>query len=385
MIIHTVKEGESVYSIASEYGVSPIKLCENNGISEKDRLKEGNELLILIPTRTTNAKKGETLEKIARRFSVKEEELLAFNPELHGRKSVYDGQPITVKYGEAVFGSCCGNGYIYRGCRLERVRELLPFLNYVTDSSAAYIKGRLQNIFDDSASVELSRSSGKTVLLRIFCDRIEKEKESDFIKSISLLAKAKGYDGITLAVADKGVAEEFSKFILEVKRRLLEYDLILFTEGDLTKDISYTDYSDGCIVTYDKLHLEKIPSFKDGERYEIERFSKEHESNHAFLELNSFAYYDGEYTDKGNIPRILRRKNTEIKKDPSSLTVEATHKKNGRTRTLLYESLENIRARLELVSEFGFMGISFDIMRAITPELVLFRSMFKCPTYSVKR
>ena len=57
MQIHRVKEGESIYSIAREYGVHPSKIIENNGIRNPSRLTVGRELLILIPTRTYTARR----------------------------------------------------------------------------------------------------------------------------------------------------------------------------------------------------------------------------------------------------------------------------------------------------------------------------------------
>jgi hypothetical protein len=40
------------------------------------------------------------------------------------------------------------------------------------------------------------------------------------------------------------------------------------------------------------------------------------------------------------------------------------------------ESLENLKAKLGLVSELGFLGVSFDISRTPINELLLLRSLF---------
>ena len=50
-------------------------------------------------------------------------------------------------------------------------------------------------------------------------------------------------------------------------------------------------------------------------------------------------------------------------------------------RQIAYESLENTKAKLELVSELGFMGISFDIGRACIADLMLVTSMFDVISY----
>ena len=49
-----------------------------------------------------------------------------------------------------------------------------------------------------------------------------------------------------------------------------------------------------------------------------------------------------------------------------------------------FESLENIKAKLDLIYELGLMGISFDIMRVPTEYLMTFHSLFALPTYGGK-
>ena len=64
MKIHTALAGETVISVAEKYCVSPIKLAENNGIPHGCSLIPGEELLILTPSRSTNAARGESLSDI---------------------------------------------------------------------------------------------------------------------------------------------------------------------------------------------------------------------------------------------------------------------------------------------------------------------------------
>ena len=49
MIIHVVKEGETVHSIAESYGVSVDRLALENGISSSANLAVGETLVILFP------------------------------------------------------------------------------------------------------------------------------------------------------------------------------------------------------------------------------------------------------------------------------------------------------------------------------------------------
>ena len=49
----------------------------------------------------------------------------------------------------------------------------------------------------------------------------------------------------------------------------------------------------------------------------------------------------------------------------------------GRT-TVRYEAMENIKAKLDLAGELGFMGISFDIMRVPIEHLMMISTSFAC-------
>ena len=104
MRIYNVRERDTIMSVAEMFGISPIKLAANNGLCQNSRLIPGEELLILLPTRVTNVKEGENLSDLARRFSTSEDRLLALNPELMGRKSVYRGQPLCVRGGGGTLG-----------------------------------------------------------------------------------------------------------------------------------------------------------------------------------------------------------------------------------------------------------------------------------------
>ena len=82
MRIHRVKAGENVSDIAKEYGVCEAILRKSNEIHEGDRLSEGEELLILTPTRTYTAGANDSLSRVAIRFDVSRGELMRMNPHL---------------------------------------------------------------------------------------------------------------------------------------------------------------------------------------------------------------------------------------------------------------------------------------------------------------
>ncbi len=376
MQIHTVKEDESIYSVAADYGISPIKLAENNGLDTRARLMVGEELLILIPTRMTTARRGDTLHRIAERFSVRECDLLAINPELMGRGRLYDGQPIAIRYGEPLWGMGIGNGYFYRGCSEERLLRAMPYLSYVTVAAGVARGGAITLLFDTDGVVNLVRAAGKLPLLRIYIeDSISRDGWRELIGSAAIMAKTHDYHGITLCGISR-FNDEAKELAFEAKKMLMECDLVLFVEGDIEGELDYADLADGAVLTYDKLHREEIPAFADGDGPEYKRYSENHESMRAFIDLSPFAYGMGKYIPKTDALEIVRRGRGEIRAvSDGDCSLGSVGRGHGE-RLYVWDSIESTKKRLEAVSELCYLGISFDIARVPIHELLMFRVMF---------
>ncbi len=378
MQIYRVKNGESVYDIAREYGLSPIKIAYDNDVEIKARLPKGREILLITPSRSYSAKSTDTLDGIARRFKTSKEALMCLNPELGGRERLYTGQSLTVKDATPSYGMISVNGYLYSGTRKESLIAMLPHLSYVTICSAVYKDGRVHNLFPTEESVALIKSYGRVPVLRIYLTELPKEDDCrNFASSIAILAVSAGFGGVTFSCLSSLSQDKrrLESLVLTARRQLMENDLLLFVEGDIETDTSYMEYADAGVLTYDKLHKCDVPSFNDGERAVLEKFAASSESARAFLEISGFAYSGGKYIEKREAMRITDKKHGEITEDKERKLQTASygmHKK----REIVFESLENTKAKLELISELGFMGVSFDIGRVCVPDLMIISSMF---------
>lgn len=368
MRLHKVKRGDTLRSIAGEHGVSPIKLAVNNGIADGGALVPGEELLVIIPTRTVNARRGESLGDIARRFDVGEDRLLAQNPELHGG-GLYDGQPITVKQEPPLFGLGIGNGYFYRGTPIERLVRALPYLNYVTVCSAVSRRGGVSALFDGSDAVNLARAAGKLPLLRLYLTEAG-DADEGVLRGAALMAEAEGYHGVTLAGA---IGESGARAAKDILHKL---GLKLVVEEDAACPTGICDIADMTVLTYDKLHLSPIPDFDSGERAALLRYSEAHDAYRAFVDLSPFALCGEKYVTKAEARDAVLRGGGCFEEVGESGVLLATVGRRGRERRYKRESLASTEKLLRLVSELGYLGISFDIARAPIAELMMFRSMF---------
>ena len=385
MHIYRTENNESVYDIASEFGVSPIKIAENNDLEIRGRLPMGREVLILTPSRTYNVKGTDTLGRIAERFKTTKEALMRLNPELEGREKLYSGQLLTIKESTPSYGMISTNGYLYAGTPRERLIAIIPYLSYVTVCSAVYKDRHVRSLYQSEDTVELIKSFGRAPMLRIYLSELPGEDEvSDFAGSACILAASGGFAGVTLSCLNTitNDKDRLNNLVFTVRKTLLENDLLLFAEGDLDYDTSYMDYADAGILTYDKLHVADAPSFANGERAALEKFAYSGESTRAFLEISGFAYSGGKYIEKREGVKLCDKRRSEMVYDDERLLKRASFGKHKK-REIIFESLENTKAKLELVSELGFMGISFDIGRVCTSDLMIAASMFDVISYPV--
>lgn len=378
MRIHRTESNESIYDIAREHGVSPVKIAEDNELEIRSRLPRGRELLVLTPSRTYNVRSTDTLDRIAARFKTSKESLMRLNPELGGKEKLYSGQLLTISESTPSYGMISTNGYLYSGVSKSRLAAIIPYLSYVTVCSAIYKDGHVNNIFTDTEAVDYIKSCGRSPVLRIYLGELPRSREVEaFASSIAILGASGGYAGVSLSSLNtmSDDPQRLKSLVFTVRKILMQNDLLLFTEGDLERDCSYMDYADAGILTYDKLHRSDAPSFEDGEKAKLESFAYSLESSRAFLELSSFAWCSGRFIEKSEGARLADKKHAEMKYDSVSKLQKAClgrHKK----REIVSESLENTKSKLELVSELGFMGISFDIGRIYTPDLMMAASMF---------
>jgi murein DD-endopeptidase MepM/ murein hydrolase activator NlpD len=74
--IHVVQEGETISSIAQRYGLQPNTILWENDLTEKTKLKPGQELKILpVDGVRHKVARGETLQSIGKKYGLEESEL----------------------------------------------------------------------------------------------------------------------------------------------------------------------------------------------------------------------------------------------------------------------------------------------------------------------
>ncbi len=113
MEIHIVTQGETIYSIANEYGISPQRLIADNGLTGLNNLVVGQSLIILRPAVTHTVVQGESIYSIASLYGIDTIRLILNNPTLIFNTNIIPGEILTIEFENQTNRSIETYGYIY--------------------------------------------------------------------------------------------------------------------------------------------------------------------------------------------------------------------------------------------------------------------------------
>ena len=191
---------------------------------------------------------------------------------------------------------------------------------------------------------------------------------------MALLASSRGYAGVCVLNSSVGSKD----MALMLRRVMLSSGLLLFIEQDI-RSHECAEYADVTVLTYDKIHMNPIPSFKDGEERAISEYAERCNPEGSLIDLSPFALLGENYVDKSEAYGYLDRIGSKLDYLENEKIITAEVGKGKRKRLFVSESLENTVAKLRLVGEYGYLGISFDVMRIPQAELLIFAAMFSEP------
>lgn len=213
MIIHIVKSGDTIQSIAKFYEISTDKLMYDNGLNNVDELAIGQSLVIVKPDITYTIQEGDTLLSIADKFDVSLIQLLANNPYLSDREYLYPGDTLVIKYTKK--GVITTHGNTVPTINKTTLRKTLPYLTYISVLNyTANNDGSIMQHYDDTEIIQISKAYGVAPLMLLTTLTIQGEANiaADFdillnnefqetqIQNILNILKSKGYFGLNLSL-----------------------------------------------------------------------------------------------------------------------------------------------------------------------------------------
>ena len=131
---YVVKNNDTLYTIARRFSTSVDSLVHFNQLQDPDLLTVGQALV--IPDRETfhTVRRGETLFSIARSHGVALQRLIAANPQIPDPNSIFPGMSVRIPANTQDPGPIQVNGYISDTTE-ETLRETLPYLSTLSPFS----------------------------------------------------------------------------------------------------------------------------------------------------------------------------------------------------------------------------------------------------------
>lgn len=167
MDIHVVRAGESLYSIAQEYGVTLSRLMADNQLPDPSVLATGQTIVVRRPSQVYTVQPGDILEDIAQAYGLTVDQLLRNNPNLRGETAIYPGQTLVLRYQGEKRGTLSANGYAYPFIDKGLLQQELPFLTNLTPFTYGITPtGGLVEL-DDQALIAAARQMGVAPLMHL--------------------------------------------------------------------------------------------------------------------------------------------------------------------------------------------------------------------------
>lgn len=237
MIIHVVKPGDSIYSIAKRYGVTPEKIISDNELENAERLVVGQTIVVIGGQRTHRVVQGESLYSIARAWGLTVDQLIAANPQIRNPAALTIGQTIIIPQPRGKLGSILVNGYAFPNIDKEVLAKTLPHLTYLSIFSYEVLPdGNLRNIPNDEALIEAARAENVAPIMVItniepeggFSSELantilsNEQTQSFLIENVVKVIQAKNYKGVDIdfEYVFPDDREKYNNFLRKMSERL---------------------------------------------------------------------------------------------------------------------------------------------------------------------
>lgn len=246
MLIYTVKEGDTISSIAVRYNTTVSGISSNNGLDPSASLIPGQSIVILYPETVYTVTEGDTVLSIAEKFSTSAFKIWQNNPILNGKNLIFPGQTIVISYGEPEFSEKSISGYAYTYIDDDLLRRTLPYLTYlhifpygITGSGEITSPDRDERLINTAKEYNTVPLMTLTSLTTegVFSSELVNTILSDTTLSQRVIDNAaeivfnKGLGGVDVdfEFIDPSLSQNYADFVKRLKSALGE-DYIVFTD-----------------------------------------------------------------------------------------------------------------------------------------------------------
>ncbi len=418
MIIYTVESGDSLNSIARRFGVSPYRIAADNNLREPSRLTLGQSLLIMADSIRYVISEGQTLFSISQEYGVPLEALIAANPDLNPL-NIQAGQTVFIPVEQPEKYPAVVNGYAYPSITANALNCVLPFLTFISPFSYTLTpEGDLIAPQDEDIIYRSLRSAVMPLMVvtnlydggfnteslsAVLNDPMLQER---LLNSILAEVRRKQYYGVNMdmeyiAPSDR---ETYNAFLRELSDRLHESGYILtvalapktsadqqgllYEAHDYEAQGQIADYV--IIMTYEWGYTYGPPLAVSPENeirrvldYAVTAIPPEK----LLMSMPNYGYdWTLPYT-RGTAARSIGLTEAQelavqygatINYDEASQTPYFNYTApDGMSHVVWFDDPRSIRAKLELVPEYGLAGVSWwTVNRCYVPAWLIMQGMF---------
>lgn len=257
MTIHVVEAGDTLQSIADQYGVSPERITLENELPNPDRLLIGQSIGIRVPAVVHTVAAGDTLFRIAQNYDVEPNQILQNNPRIAAQEGLNPGDVLVITYAdEEPIDTVVINGYAYPFIDRTVLRKTLPFLTYISLFTYGFTPAGELVPIEDEELIAIANEFGVAPIMVLapmneqgeFSSEvahqmfINPQAQTALINNLVTTMQAKGYSGVDIDFEfilpeDK---QGFLNFITALNTRLDQEGLITLvalapkTSGEMT-------------------------------------------------------------------------------------------------------------------------------------------------------
>ncbi len=235
MYIYTVSSGDTLASISNRTGVVPSVIQNANALTPPFSLTPGEALLILDDAEIYTVREGDSVYSIAAENGISERRLWQLNPSLGGGTEVYPGQTLIVSLPESET-PLVTTGYAYTFINEALLRTTLPYLDYLAVFSYGFRPDGSLVPADDEKMIALAREYGTSPMLVLtsigddgtFSSEAVSQMLSSpevrrtLIENLTETAASKGYSAVNsdLEYIPGENRDDYSEFIRELAASL---------------------------------------------------------------------------------------------------------------------------------------------------------------------
>jgi spore germination protein len=421
MIIHTVKKGDTLYSIAKEYSVPYEIINELNMLPDPSKLSIGQAIIVRIPSELYKVRRGDTLFSVSRKFAIPEKTLLRNNPKLMGLDDLTEGEELVIRYEDPdPIKSFAVSGYVYPEVQTETLQKSLPYLSYITPFSYGLTsEGNLVSLSDEKIIEKALSYSVKPVMLLttlndsgVFDNTLsnilleDEELQSRLISQILAVMQIKEYSALDVDFEfiypeDK---DAYVSFIKRLKDTLSPYGYEVWValapktsddqKGLLYEAHDYRELGEAAdkvlLMTYEwgytygpSMAVAPLDKVREVVKYAVSRIPR----NKIFMGIPNYGYdftlpfVEGESRattiTNASAPLLAYEKGSQILFDEKSASPFFRYNEGNSLHEVWFEDARSINDKLLLASEFELYGIGFwNLMNYFQPAFSTLSALY---------